>query len=312
MRMREWNKEEFPKIDVIIPVYRPDEKLMLLLKALKKQTIQPNKIIIMHTISEQKLMIDKQDKNIEVHYLKKEEYDHGGTRNEAAKLSNSPFLLFMTQDAIPKDCYLIEEMMQPFRDGEIAIVYARQIAHKTAGAIEKYTRVFNYPKEDQKKAKKDLEQLGIKTYFCSNVCAAYRHGVYDKLGGFVTKTIFNEDMIMAATAIHSGYAIYYAAKAKVVHSHHYTYRQQFSRNFDLAVSQKQYSEIFQEVKSESEGIRLVKNTVYYLISIKKWHLIPDLILQSGFKYLGFLLGSHYERFPIGLVKKLSMNKYYWK
>jgi rhamnosyltransferase len=157
----------------------------------------------------------------------------------------------------------------------------------------------------------DMEELGIKTFFCSDVCATYRRSVYTKIGGFVSKTIFNEDMIMAAAMIRADYRIAYAADAKVLHCHRYSYLQQFTRNFDLGVSHKQYEEVFKGVKSESEGIRLVKNTLSYLIEKKKYLLIPDLILNSGFKYLGYQCGIRYKLLPMKLVKHLSMNKSYW-
>ena len=57
-------------------------------------------------------------------------------------------------------------------------------------------------------------QPGIKTFFCSNVCAAYRREIYEELGGFVRHTIFNEDMIYAAKAVEAGYSVAYAADAQ--------------------------------------------------------------------------------------------------
>ena len=178
--------------------------------------------------------------------------------------------------------------------------------------IEHYTREFNYPAKSYVKSKKDLETMGIKTYFCSNVCAMYRKDVYEKMGGFVLHTIFNEDMIMASKVIQAGYKIAYVAEAMVIHAHKYTYRQQFTRNFDLAVSQRQYHEIFDAVKSESEGMRLVKNTMKYLFRHGKWYLVPDLIFQSGFKFLGYRFGKKYDKLPLWLVKKFSMNPSYWR
>ena len=120
------------------------------------------------------------------------------------------------------------------------------------------TRVYNYPGESCIKSIDDTERLGIKTYFCSDVCAMYRKSVYNKLGGFVRKTIFNEDMIMASKVINSGYNVAYCASARVIHSHSYTCIQQFKRNFDLGVSQKQYHEVFESVSSEKEGAGYAK------------------------------------------------------
>jgi rhamnosyltransferase len=119
-------------------------------------------------------------------------------------------------------------------------------------------------------------------------------------------------MIMAAAMIRADYRIAYVAEAKVVHSHRYTYRQQFTRNFDLGVSHRQYHEVFAGVKSESEGMKLVKNTMKYLVEKKKFLLIPDLIINSGFKYLGYQAGSRYDMLPMWLIRKLSMNRAYWK
>lgn len=302
------------KIDVVIPVYKPDEKLERLVEHLRKQSVKPNRIIMIHTDAGDREQIKNQYdaiETVELHHIKKEEFDHGGTRNYGASLSDTPYILFMTQDAVPVDTHLIEEILKPFEDKSVATVYGRQLANSNAGAIEKYTRLFNYPAVSSIKSNKDLERLGIKTYFCSNVCAAYRKEVYEQMGGFVLKTIFNEDMIMASKVIQAGYSIAYSAEAKVIHSHKYTYWQQFTRNFDLAVSQQQYKEIFSGIKSESEGIRLVKNTAGYLLKAGKFYLIPDLVLQSGFKFLGYKLGSRYESLPKKVIKTCSMNKSYW-
>ena len=87
-------------------------------------------------------------------------------------------------------------------------------------------------------------------------------------------------MIMAAKIIQSGGLVKYVAEAKVIHSHNYNCKQQFQRNFDLAVSQVEHPEVFQNIKSESEGMRLVKNTMIYLIKIKKPWLIIKLIRRA--------------------------------
>jgi rhamnosyltransferase len=117
---------------------------------------------------------------------------------------------------------------------------------------------------------------------------------------------------MAAGMIRADYRIAYVADAKVVHSHKYTYLQQFTRNFDLGVSHNEYVEVFHGVKSESEGIKLVKNTLAYLIEKKKYYLIPELILSSGFKFLGYQMGVRYDILPKDFIVRCSMNKSYWK
>ena len=299
-------------IDLIIPTYKPDDTFAELLKRIKKQTIQPNRIIVINT-EESYYDTSKFETlpNMTLIHITKEEFDHGGTRNYGVSLSEADYVMLMTQDAMPANKYLIEEMLKGFSDDTIGAVYGRQLPRKHAGTVEAYTRSFNYPKESQIKRKEDIERLGIKAFFCSNVCAAYRRDLYEQLGGFVTKTIFNEDMIFAYHVLQADYAIHYAADAMVIHSHGYAYIDQFRRNFDLAVSQKQYNEIFGQVKSESEGIKYVKTTIKYLNEKKKYLSIIDFIMESGFKFLGYKLGHMYNRLPDSMVRWCSMNKSYW-
>ena len=82
--------------------------------------------------------------------------------------------MFMTDDAIPKDKYMVENLIKAFDDPMVTAAYGRQMADPEKNYIEYYTRIFNYPLESRVKTKEDLDTLGIKTFFCSNVCSAYR------------------------------------------------------------------------------------------------------------------------------------------
>ena len=157
-----------------------------------------------------------------------------------------------------------------------------------------------------------LDKYGIKTFFCSNVCAAYNRKIFDELGGFVKHTIFNEDMLFAAKAVEAGYGIAYTAQAKVFHSHDYSYSEQFHRNFDLGVSQAQHPEVFAAYPSESEGIRYVKQIIRHLKEVGLRRKIPHVILQSGFKYIGYWCGKHYSCLPRKVVIAMSSAKEYWE
>lgn len=305
--------EQNRSVDVLIPTYKPDQKCVQLVRRLLKQSVAVHRIYLIDTdtgiFPEELYGISDR---VLIHRILPEVFDHGGTRNLGAELSDAEILVYMTQDAVPADEYLIERLVEGFEEERVGAVYARQLPAEDCQLIECYTRGFNYPKTSRLKSAEDLPVLGIKTYFCSNVCAAYRRDVYVQMGGFVKKTIFNEDMILAGKMIQNGWSIYYAADAKVIHSHNYNCRQQFHRNFDLAVSQADHPEIFEGVPSEGEGMRLVKDTAVYLIKIKKPWLILSLVWKSGFKYLGYQLGKHYKKLPRWLVLKCTMNPRYWK
>ena len=212
-------------IDVIIPTYKPDKGFIELLGLLKRQTVSPDRIIVINTdedcFNEFKAGCDDKDIliGVEISHIKKEEFDHGRTRNTAMQMSKADICIMMTMDALPKDEYLIENLIKPLEDETVAASYARQLAYENSSITEKLTRQFNYPDHSIIKSAKDIESMQIKAFFCSNVCCAYNMRIFNELGGFIDRTIFNEDMIYAAKAIRAGYRIAYCAQACVYHSH---------------------------------------------------------------------------------------------
>lgn len=301
------------EVDVLIPVYRPDGKLTELLKRLKMQNYPIHRIILMNT-EEKHFPAELTGvwDRVEVYHLAKEEFDHGGTRDRGVRMSTADLVVCMTQDAMPADETLIEELVEPFDDPEVWAAYARQLPNEDCREVEKYTRSFNYPEQSMVKTKEDLDRLGIKTFFCSNVCAAWRREKYLELDGFVKHTIFNEDMILAGTMIKQGGKIAYCAKAKVIHSHNYSAFQQFHRNFDLAVSQTMYPEVFGGIRSESEGIKLVKKSLSYCIKIGKPWLMIQVVTQSAGKLLGYKMGQRYRSLPMWLILRCTMSPSFWR
>lgn len=305
-------------VDIILPTYKPTRELFDMIELLESQTYPVHKIIIMNTEEKyfQRLLtgtkILKRYQNIEVHHLSAREFDHGGTRRKAIKYSKADIFVCMTHDAMPADTSLIQELVQVLMNGnDIAAAYAKQLARPDCREIERFTRTFNYPDESCIKSAEDIRRLGIKTFFCSNVCAAYNRKIYDEMGGFEKRAIFNEDMIYAGHAVKAGKKIAYAAEAKVIHSHNFTCMQQFRRNFDLGVSQSDHPEVFEGISSESEGSKLVTATARHLWNIKSKRLIPYLFASSAFKLAGYRLGKAYRHLPEKMVRWCSSNRSYW-
>ena len=305
-------------IDIVIPVYKPDDKFRALLKGLAVQTVRPDKIIIMYTrrdegdhFAPELIELAMAAGDTTVIELDRSEFDHGGTRAEAFGHSTADVIITMTMDAVPYDDSLIENLTRHMLNPTVGAAYARQMPAETSSLAERFTRNFNYPDEEICKSAGDLEQLGIKTFFCSNVCAAYRRDVYEKLGGFIKRTIFNEDMIFAHKLIMNGYKIYYESDARVIHTHDYSALQQLHRNFDLAVSQAEHPEVFEGISSESEGMKYIKQAAHFFTENGKRYLIIPFVWNCCFKYLGYILGMNHKKLPAFMIKALAMNKGYF-
>ena len=301
------------KVDVVIPVYHPGSEFKKLMERLERQTYEVNRIFLMHTTDGQSLESMKERyKNVTVEEITPDEFDHAATRDKGIRQSDADIVICMTQDACPDNEYLVSELVQALEEANVAVAYARQLPRKESTLLERYTRQFNYPPESKVKSSKDLEKMGIKTFFCSDVCAAYNRDMYLKNGGFEKKAIFNEDMVFASTAINAGYSVAYVAEARVIHSHNYTGFQQFQRNFDNGVSHADNQEAFHNVETLGEGKRLVFDTARYLIRHHEFGQLFRLVYISGCKAVGYKLGEKYYKLPKKLISFCTMNKKYWQ
>ena len=299
-------------ISVIIPTRNAGKYLNISLDLLNKQSIAVNEILVIDTESrDDTLEICKQYSNINVIQVKQSEFNHGTTRNIAAKHSKGKYLIFLTQDAIPQNEKFIENLLKPFENSQVAAIYGRQIARNDATPMERFSRHFNYPEEDTTKSKKDLEVLGIKAFFFTNVCSAFRREDFDNIGGFQNDIILNEDMIIASKLILSGKLISYASTATVIHSHSYTFRQQFGRYFDIGVSLKMNRYILEYSKVEKEGNKFLIEAIKFFVKSLKLNCAVKIVIESIFKFAGFKLGLNYNLFSKSMVRDFSMHKNYW-
>ena len=352
-----------PIVDVVIPTFRPDERLLQILESLERQTVRPRRVRVINTqrsgledlLSAQGMTEDALTEKhplLELTHIRKEEFDHGGTRNLGfRRCGDAEYVLTMTQDALPAGDDLIAQLLGAFHDetdppaadpvrgserispagaaavppgqapkegagerdagGTIAVTYARQLPNKDAPVEERLSRGFNYPAQSRIKREADRAELGIKVYYCSNVCAMYRMDIWKSLGGFPDRAIFNEDMIYACRALRAGYCTCYAAEAKVYHSHRYTASQQFHRNFDLGVSQAQNPEVFGGLSSEGEGVSYVKAVVRQMFAEHAALQVPGFLVRCAARLAGYRLGRAYERLPKSWTVRFSSNRGYW-
>lgn len=301
------------KVDAVIPAYKPGHDLRELVEKLLDQTVRLGRIIIINTDRE---FFDEKEYLIapvvEVVHITRHEFDHAGTRDMGLRMSDADYVLFMTMDAIPKDNYLVEKLLSGFRRADnIAVSYARQLPKKDCNRIEQITREFNYPAQSRVQTSDDIKELGIKAYFCSDVCAMYDTLIYRSLGGFKAPAIFNEDMVYAAEALDAGYAVSYCADALVYHSHNYTGRQYYRRNFDLGVSQADHPEIFERFNVKGTGMQLVRKSLAQICRRGTPADIIRLVYYSGMKYLGFRKGKNYHKLSLKSCLKHTSDKEYW-
>lgn len=254
------------KISVVIPTLNAAAVLGSLLIAITEQTLKPNEIIVVDSeSSDETVLVAKTYPLTRVIKIRRTDFDHGATRDIAFRASIGDIVIFFTQDIVIRDDTLIETLVQTTLIDGVACAYGRQIARSDAPLYEKYTRAFNYPEQSNFRSANDILQLGIKAFFFSDVCSSYRRDAYLAVGGFDSPIPTNEDMLIAAKFLRAGYQIAYCAEAVVLHSHHYTWKQEYARNLLIGKVLRQYRARFSDANTGSEGMRFILYVISHLV-----------------------------------------------
>lgn len=247
------------KVSIIIPTLNAERWITQQLNLLLSQTVEAEIIVIDSGSADGTPgLVRCFAPRVRLLEIPPRDFDHGGTRDYALRQSTGDYVCFLTQDALPTDERCLEKLLTAFSAPDIAAAYGRQIARPDAPEYEKLTRQFNYPDQPRIWREADIPRYGVKAYFFSDACAAYRRETYLAVGGFDAPIITNEDMMMAGKLLHAGYALAYTPEAAVYHSHRYTLRQEYRRNVRIGKVMEQYRDRLTGAQTDAEGLRMLR------------------------------------------------------
>ena len=284
------------KVSVVIPTFNAEPWITRQLDMLLSQTVKTEILVIDsgstdHTVS----CVNAFRRYVRLLQIPHNSFDHGGTRDFALRQSTGEYVLFYTQDAIPTDQYCVEKLLSVFSSPDIAAVFGRQIACSDAPEYERLTRQFNYPDQTRIWREADIPSYGIKSFFFSNACSAYRRDIYLAVGGFDTPIVSNEDMMMAAKLLHAGYALAYIPDASVYHSHHYTLREELQRNVRIGRVMEQYRERLILADTDTEGWRMLHFVSGKLASQRQYGELLAFYSHVVVRFMGNRVGKIMNR-----------------
>jgi rhamnosyltransferase len=274
---------------------------------------EKSEILLIDSSSNDKTVEIARKYNVRPHIIERDEFDHGGTRTLAARISKGDILIYFTQDALLFNEDSISNLIKHFKDKDVGAVYGRQIYYDNTNLFGKHLRLFNYPEIFLIKKYDDKYKYGLKTAFLSNSFCAYRKTALEEIGYFKEKLIMGEDSYAGAMLLKAGYKLFYEPNATVFHSHSYSVFQEFKRYFDIGVFHRSEHWLLEEFgKAEGEGLKYIKSELDFLIKNRSYNLIPEYIVRNILKYLGYRLGLNYNILPKSVIKKLSMHRRWWK
>jgi len=297
---------------VCIPTFNGGRSVTALIASLKEQDVQPDRLLVIDSSSNDRTVDLFQTAGAEVHIIPRTEFNHGATRQSALLLvPDADVLCFLTQDAVFARPDALRSLLRCFDDDRIGSAYGRQLPRAAARSIESHARLFNYPPSSMIKDMSFVQQLGIKTAFTSNSFAAYRRSALEGVGGFPSNTILCEDIYVAAKMLLAGWKIAYCSDATVYHSHWFGFLAEFRRYFDIGVFHARERWILDRFGGAGgEGLKFVLSELRYLAK-RDALSIPSALFRNVLKYLAYRIGLHERYVPRRLKHHLSGHDFFF-
>lgn len=219
------------KTALIIPTLNADRDdcWKRILNAVDAQTFVPDLKLVIDSSSGDMTRILARDCGWNVLRIRRERFNHGGTRNRLVRLLNHrgfDAVVFLSQDVELSSPDSLKNLVDFLRTHDIAGCYGRQIVH-AAGSFDAWQRKNCYPEHSRINTREDDSP-----FFFSDAFAAWKVKEVLRHGNFpVCK--FGEDTLLASQIIRGGGRTGYCAEAVGRHEHPETVLSLFRRGFEV-------------------------------------------------------------------------------
>ncbi len=230
------------KATVIIPTYNGGDLLLEVCNRVQSQLSPwPFDVLIIDSSSTDGTFETLKERFPEFRFIQipQSEFSHGRTRNSAISETDTEFVCFLTQDALPNDDYWLYNLVTTTEAYPSAAgSFGQHIAHDNAEAFTKrdlalFFREFNEgPVRFHRGMNKTLWNLQDRPYiqrlhYFSDNNSCLRRSVWEQIP--YPDVEYGEDQAWALEIIRSGFEKIYARSAIVKHSHDYDLQETFDR-----------------------------------------------------------------------------------
>ena len=308
------------KISIVILTKNGSDQLHEVLNSVFRQDVkEPYEVIAVDSGSTDRTREIVGQFPVRLEEIPASSFNHGETRNLGARLARGDYVVYLTQDATPRDGAWLERLIRPLEeDPEVAgsfsshrpregcpLMEKRQILQTalTSGMERRVNSAAGNP---------DYEKNRFALIWFSNTSSCLRRSVWEKFP--FRKLDFAEDQDWAQRVLEAGYKTVYVPDSIVFHSHHYGPVRNFRRFFEHARAMK---EIFEKEEFPHFGPIFVatrdsvKADFEFFLSEEgsRWGFLRW-FLPSAFWYLsafsGLWAGTHLERIPMKWRERLSL------
>lgn len=289
------------KLSIIIRCFNEEKHIGKLLDGIKQQqTSQDYETIVVDSGSTDSTVEIAESYGSRIISIKPEDFSFGYALNVGCEAAQGEILLFASAHVYPVYDNWLDEMLRPFENKRVALVYGRQIGNHLTKFSEH--QLFNkwFPAES------DFNQTFP---FCNNANCAVRKNLWQEYKYDEVLTGL-EDLAWAKNIQSHGFRIAYNANATIVHVHEETPERIYNRYRREAIALKQI--LPDEKFSFFDFIKLVvSNTIsdYYHAFAKGKFLrnIWDIPMFRYNQFKGTYRGYKQDQY----VTKSLRNRFYY-
>jgi glycosyltransferase involved in cell wall biosynthesis len=278
-----------PHVAIIIRTFNEDKHIKKLLEACFSQKTQYSfEVIVVDSGSTDKTLNIVKNYPVILEHIKSSEFTYGRALNIGARKAKADFCVCISAHCYPSNDNWLEELIRPFENKKIAMVYGRQVGDDRTKFSEEQIFQQYFPKTVSN------TQDAV---FSNNANSAFRRECWESIE-FDENLPGLEDIDWAKKMSDSGMTIFYSPEACVYHIHEETYAQVYKRYYREALGLKTiYPESGFNVvtfiskfigHSFSDSIKALKNKVLFnnLLSIFCFRYCQFAGTMSAYKNYG--------------------------
>lgn len=228
-------------VDIVIRAHNDMPLIEETLRAVRTQTV-PAKVTVMDNASQDgTTAVAKKIADAVIH-VPAGTYVPGKILNQAMEATTSGRVVFLNSDCTPLDDHWLEALLAGFDSDQVAAVFSRQMPRPDCLPL--------FAKDTEDTFGDGSQQAAWKHCF-SMASSAIPRRIWNDMP-FNPNIQYSEDIEWTWRARRQGYAIHYCPESRVYHSHNYTVKQWYRRQYGEG---KADAEIFEWTSWERSWLR---------------------------------------------------------
>jgi rhamnosyltransferase len=217
---------------IVIRTFNEENHLGRLLTSIQEQTKIADEVVVVDSGSTDATCDIATQHEAKIIHIPKEDFSFGYALNQGISNTTCMYIALISAHCYPVNQTWLEELIRPFSDPKVGLVYGRQQGNSQSKFSENQLLKKWFPHTSFNRQKYP---------FCNNANAAIRRNLWKKVPYNEDLTGL-EDLDWAKQILRKGHYIAYNASAGIIHVHDESYAQVYNRYRREAITMKRLYE----------------------------------------------------------------------